>query len=782
VSSAISGVHSYRGDTFPAAYKGALLFSDYGRNCIWSVFKGADGLPDLSTLRVFAAHVPSPVWITEGPDGALYYANIIEGQVRRIAAFNQSPAARITATPTAGVPPLTVQFDGSASADPENEALTFAWDLDGDGAYDDSTAQKPSFTYTHAGVVTVRLRVRDIGGREGVVSHEITVGTPPSVEIAVDGDDWRVRDAIDFSGSARTGAGVPLPPSALTWSLVLRHCGRSAPDVCHTHPVQDYVGVSSGRFTAPDHAWPAHLLLSLTAKDADGLTTTKTERLNPRTASLTLASDPPGLRLTLGSETLAAPFTHTVLAKSDTMITAESPQGFGDADWTLTGWDHGGGASQQIVTPESGSRTYTARFSRPPRTSLVGAEILGTNAQWVEPGFGSIYLMEAGKTGTARTLRLYVDGGSTATRAKLALYSDLGIRPGVRLATATIDAPQAGRWNEASLSAPVPITSGQRYWFAVLNPPEGNGILRYRDRAGGRELGQWTVAEGTADLPATWTTWDGYWHSDGYVSGGAWAEAIVSPTPTETATVIPSATAEPTPTPFVFEQPLKPSAKLVGAWGFEEAGGAKTADVSGNGNAGRISGAARTSGRFGRALRFDGRDDWVTVADRAALDLTTGMTVEAWVYPTRRGGFRTVALKETERGLAYGLYAGSGHATTGAERSAEAVPPLGRWTHLAVTYDGSAVRTYVNGRLAGTQAQSGRLRVSGHPLRFGGNAVWREWFAGRLDEVRIYDGALSEARVAADMVTPIGGPRGRSGGTVGVGAGVKRYRGGPRHR
>jgi glucose/arabinose dehydrogenase len=48
-SSAISGVHFYTGEQFPAAYRDALFFSDYGRNCIWVAFKGADGLPDMST-------------------------------------------------------------------------------------------------------------------------------------------------------------------------------------------------------------------------------------------------------------------------------------------------------------------------------------------------------------------------------------------------------------------------------------------------------------------------------------------------------------------------------------------------------------------------------------------------------------------------------------------------------------------------------------------------------------------------------------------------------------
>jgi len=165
------------------------------------------------------------------------------------------------------------------------------------------------------------------------------------------------------------------------------------------------------------------------------------------------------------------------------------------------------------------------------------------------------------------------------------------------------------------------------------------------------------------------------------------------------------------------------------------------------------------------------------VADSAALDLTTGMTVEAWVYPTKRGGYRTVALKETARGLAYGLYAGSGHATTAREHYANATAlPLNRWSHLAVTYDGTAVRTFVDGREVHALAQTGRLRTSTHPLRFGGNAVWREWFAGRLDEVRVYDRALTAAQLTRDMTTPIAGPTKRTAGTSRRSAKVNRYR------
>ena len=73
---------------------------------------------------------------------------------------------------------------------------------------------------------------------------------------------------------------------------------------------------------------------------------------------------------------------------------------------------------------------------------------------------------------------------------------------------------------------------------------------------------------------------------------------------------------------------------LVMGFGFEEVSGAAVTDSSGRGNVGTVSGAARvTGGRFGRALSFDGVDDWVTVADSASLDLTSGMTLEAWVRP-----------------------------------------------------------------------------------------------------------------------------------------------------
>ena len=208
---------------------------------------------------------------------------------------------------------------------------------------------------------------------------------------------------------------------------------------------------------------------------------------------------------------------------------------------------------------------------------------------------------------------------------------------------------------------------------------------------------------------------------------------------------------------------------LVAAFGFDENGGATAADSTGNANHGSVSGATWTSsGRFGSALAFDGSDDIVTVNDASTLDLTNALTLEAWVFPTTLSGWRTALLKERPGGLAYALYAHdnqprpAGYVNVGGiDRAAVGTTalPLNAWSHITTTYDGAMLRLFVNAVQVGATAVTGGAVVSANQLSIGGNTAWGEYLAGRLDEIRIYNRALTQPEIEIDMnarVTPGG--------------------------
>jgi hypothetical protein len=204
---------------------------------------------------------------------------------------------------------------------------------------------------------------------------------------------------------------------------------------------------------------------------------------------------------------------------------------------------------------------------------------------------------------------------------------------------------------------------------------------------------------------------------------------------------------------------------LVAAYSFDEGSGTVVSDSSGLANHGIQTGALWQPGRVGQALRFDSSGDWVTIADHASLDLTTGMTLEAWVNPTGFGEWRTVVFKENVPYFVYGLYgnpSGVGHTEVVVGGNLTPVAggaalPLNTWTHLAATYDGSTLRLYRNGALVATLNRSGAIGTSSGPLRIGGNSVWpAEYFNGLVDEVRIYNRVLTVSEIQADMNLPIG--------------------------
>lgn len=349
--------------SYPSEYDDALFFADYSRDCIWVMPKGADGKPAPGLVRSFVAGAANPVNLQVGPGGDLFYIDFDGGTIRRIQyqSSNQAPVAVATATPTSGSAPLTVAFDGTASSDPDpGDAITHAWDLDGDGAFDDSTTAQPSYTYTASGTYTASLRVTDGAGLTASDTVVISVGnTAPTATITTPaaGTTWSVGDVISFSGSGTDAQDGNLPASALSWELVMQHC----PSNCHSHTIQSFTGVSGGSFTAPDHEYPSYLELRLTATDSSGLQDTRSIRLDPRTVVLTFQTNPGGMSLTVGSSTTKASFTRTVIVGSTNTISAPSPQNKGSKSYVFLSWSDGGARTHNVTAPAT-SRTYTAKF------------------------------------------------------------------------------------------------------------------------------------------------------------------------------------------------------------------------------------------------------------------------------------------------------------------------------------------------------------------------------------------------------------------------------------
>jgi glucose/arabinose dehydrogenase len=350
------------GNSYPAEYQDALFFADYSRDCIWVMPKGTNGLPAPGQVKTFVAGAANPVNLEIGPGGDLYYVDFDGGTIRRIRYFsaNRPPVAVATASPTTGAAPLTVTFDGSGSSDPDGGLLSYAWDLDADGAFDDATSTRPTWTYTANGSYAAKLRVTDPGGLSATATVTVTVGnTAPTATITAPpaGTTWKVGDLISFSGSATDPQDGPLPASALSWTLVQEHC----PSNCHEHVVQTWTGIASGSFNAPDHEYPSYLELRLTATDSGGLSNTKVLRLDPRTVVLTFQTNPGGLQLTVGSTTSTASFSRTVIVGSRNSISAPSPQRKGQKTYNFVSWSDGGAQTHDIIAPATAT-SYTARF------------------------------------------------------------------------------------------------------------------------------------------------------------------------------------------------------------------------------------------------------------------------------------------------------------------------------------------------------------------------------------------------------------------------------------
>jgi hypothetical protein len=228
--------------------------------------------------------------------------------------------------------------------------------------------------------------------------------------------------------------------------------------------------------------------------------------------------------------------------------------------------------------------------------------------------------------------------------------------------------------------------------------------------------------------------------------------------------------------------PILAQASQVGYWGFEEAGGSTTIiDSSGAGNNGILvngDASTRVTGKVGNALLFNGTtgagSTRVVIPDSSSLDLSTAGSFAAWVKPDDLNRDAPIVAKEGNGNLTYwsGVFFGKfgvlldrdgnqpWESGTTAARSFGMVTTA--WTFLASTWDGTNIRHYQDGVFVGQHAFSGPLFNSSESLAIGVNSGYNfTAFKGIIDEVRIYNNALTEGEIEAIFLntTPVPEPR-----------------------
>ena len=214
----------------------------------------------------------------------------------------------------------------------------------------------------------------------------------------------------------------------------------------------------------------------------------------------------------------------------------------------------------------------------------------------------------------------------------------------------------------------------------------------------------------------------------------------------------------------------KAGRKLVAWWKLDEAKGSSVTDSSGNNLVGTLVGNPQwrpLGGKVGGALEFDGEDDYVDIDESESLDISGDqITVSAWINAERINERQVIAAKTaladntwlveinpldfSDGKLNFFLNTDGRETNSGSESAID----VGTWYHVAFVYNGMEKMIYIDGKFDASEAHSGNIATNDQPVRiasWGGlsDSSQTRHFTGKIDDVRIYNYALSGADIAA---------------------------------
>ncbi|HEU0235287.1 MAG TPA: ThuA domain-containing protein [Candidatus Limnocylindrales bacterium] len=231
---------------FPPYYDGSVFFGEFTRDFLREIRLDSHGriqkinrLLDCGQANVvtpFPFECDNPMDLQFDDSGHFYLLTYGDGffNINQDAGLyrwdyvkgTRTPVVSLSASPTSGAVPLTVQFSSEGSFDPDpGESISFAWDFDGNGTID-SMDPHPSHTYTAIGQFTARLTVTDSSGKSSSANTTITVGnTAPAIVIdaPVDGGLFAFGESIPWAVTVNDPEDGAIDCSRVEVTFVLGH-------------------------------------------------------------------------------------------------------------------------------------------------------------------------------------------------------------------------------------------------------------------------------------------------------------------------------------------------------------------------------------------------------------------------------------------------------------------------------------------------------------------------------------------------------------------------------
>ncbi len=472
---------------YPSTYTGRYFYLDYCNR--WIDMLTISG--SSASRSNFASSIAgSPLSLTTGPDGNLYFLSRDNSAVYKIVYAGSSSAPVITNQPQSisVAQGNNVSFSVSATG---TAPITYQWRKNGSNisGATGATYSISSVSTSHAG--TYSVVVTNAAGSVTSTNATLTVTAPNQPPVAAisspaSGSTYAGGNVISFSGTATDPENGNLSASAYNWYVLFYHDTHN-----HPGPAVNANG-SSGTFTIPttgETATNVFYRLFLVVTDQQGAKDTVYRDIMPRTSTITINTNPQGLGITLDGQPFTAPLTVTSVEGVMRSIGTSSPQAVNGTTYNFNNWSHCGVQTQTIATPVNNT-SYTANFSQ----ATVNAPVITSHPQNATVTQGANVNFTVAATGQGALAYQWRKNGVNISGANSSTYSIASATSSHAGTYSVVVSNAAGSATSNSATLTITTSGGSSYSLfdteapSSANSNDGTGIalgLKFRSSQNG---------------------------------------------------------------------------------------------------------------------------------------------------------------------------------------------------------------------------------------------------------------------------------------------------------